>query len=51
MYRTGLTASDGVEDFDQTRRLGGYPSDQGASPGYPIFREVPSRSDRLKKER
>ena len=47
MYRTGLTVSDGVEDFDDIRKRGGYPATAGQSgPGdSPIYRQVPSRSD------
>lgn len=44
LYRTGLAASDNVDDFDKKRTMGGYPqaTEQKGSQDTPIFREVPS---------
>ncbi|KAL8707281.1 MAG: hypothetical protein Q9220_007665 [cf. Caloplaca sp. 1 TL-2023] len=45
LYRTGIAASDSTADFDQTKKMGGFPSaaDQDLSSGAPTFRQVPNR--------
>ena len=47
MYRTGITASAGVDDFPKLCQLGGYPTPnpQDSADGSPIYRQLPNRYD------